>query len=171
MFFEKLQDTPPTFSIDGTKYEFTTGSMTEIWNCKEALVNIYNYCEPDTIEMSRDFTNYMGWKKDLVKALKEWDKVYAKHSSSKGSYKEMAECHSRAMKPLTEMIEANHNFQNLEKMIAAPKSEVPEFRHLALEEQFCEKMTTCCQIFKDYGTLNDHFDIRQMIKTLKIDDW
>jgi hypothetical protein len=160
MFFEKLQDTPPTFSIDGVKYEFTTGSMTEIWNCKEALTNIYNYCEPDTIEMNRDFSNYMGWKKDLVKALKEWDKVYAKHSSSKGSYKEMAEVHSKAMKPLSEMIEANHNFQNLERMIAAPKSEVPEFRSIALEEQFCEKMTTCCQIFKDFGTLNDHFDIR-----------
>ena len=49
--------------------------------------------------------------------------------------------------------------------------EMPEFRHIALEEQFCEKLTICCQIFKDYGTSNDHFDIRQMIKTLKIDDW
>lgn len=45
-------------------------------------------------------------------------------------------------------------------MIATPKLEVPEFRSIALEEQFCEKMTTVCQIFKDFGTLNDHFDIR-----------
>ena len=83
----------------------------------------------------------------------------------------MAEVHSSGMKPLTQLIDANLNFQKLEKMIATPKTEVPEFRTIALEEQFCEKLTTCCQIFKDFGTLNDHFDIRQMIKTLKIEDW
>ncbi len=56
----------------------------------------------------------------------------------------MAEVHSSGMKPLTQLIDANLNFQKLEKMIATPKTEVPEFRTIALEEQFCEKLTTCC---------------------------
>jgi hypothetical protein len=42
----------------------------------------------------------MSWKKDLIKALKEFDKIYVKHSSSKGAYKEMAEIHTSGMKPL-----------------------------------------------------------------------
>lgn len=101
MFFEKLTDTPPTFAIDGVTYPFNNSCVTEIWNCKEAMCNIYNYCDPETIEMNRDFSNYVGWKKDLVKLFKEWDKIYAKHSSSKGTYKEMNEVHVKAMLPLT----------------------------------------------------------------------
>jgi len=62
------------------------------------------------IEHNRAFDSYMGWKKDLVKLCKEWDKIYVKHSSSKGSYKEMAEMHTSGMKPLTQLIDANLNF-------------------------------------------------------------
>jgi hypothetical protein len=49
--------------------------------------------------------------------------------------------------------------------------EVPVFRHLALEEEFCKFLTGTCEIFKDYGELKDHFDIKQMLKVLKIQDW
>ena len=172
MFFEKLTDTPPTFMIDGVKYAFENTHVTEIWNCKEAIVDIFNYLDPEMLDTSRDCQNYLAWKKDLVKKLKEWDKVYAKHSSSKGAYKHYAGVHECGMEPLTNMIRANDNFQKLEVMMKQPKNEVPQFREIALEEQFCEKMTTMCQIFKDHGTiLNDHFDIRQMIKTLKIENW
>lgn len=48
---------------------------------------------------------------------------------------------------------------------------MPEFRVVALEEQFVVRLTGICEIFKDYGKLADHFDIRQMLKVLKIEDW
>lgn len=56
-------------------------------------------------------------------------------------------------------------------MIDTSKSEIPDFRHNALEEEFCEKLTTVVDIFKTYGELIEHYDIRQMIKTLKIHNW
>ena len=51
---------------------------------------------------------------------------------------------------------------------------VPDFRRDALEEQFCAKLTKVCEIFKEYGQeakLEDHFDIKQMLKMRKIKDW
>ena len=51
------------------------------------------------------------------------------------------------------------------------KKAVPNFRLIALEEEFAKFLTGVCEIFKDYGDLKDHFDIRQMLKILKIEDW
>ena len=60
-------------------------------------------------------------------------------------------------------------------MIAKPNNPipVPEFRRQALEEKFCIKLTGVCEIFRDFGTekLEDHFDIKQMMKISKIDNW
>lgn len=120
--------------------------------------------------MDRNFETYTGWKKDLIKLCKEFDKNYVKHMGSKGCYKEMAEIHESSMKPLKFLIDANVNFHNLELMINA-KKEVPEFRRVALEEQFCKHLTGVCEIFKTYGEVKDHFDIKQMLKVLKIEDW
>ena len=66
------------------------------------------------INNERTADNYMGWKKELVKYLKDWDKNYVKHMGNKGTYAEMNTLHTAAMKPLTELIEANLNFHNLE---------------------------------------------------------
>ena len=88
----------------------------------------------------------------------------------KGSYSEMSEYHALCMKPLTNLIASNVNFHRLENMIKA-KHEVPEFRYLALEEEFCKFLTGVCEILREYGNLEDVFDIRQMIKTLKIEKW
>jgi hypothetical protein len=94
---------------------------------------------------------------------------------SKGTYAEMNTLHMTAMKPLNELIEANLNFHNLEVMIARPNNPipVPEFRRQALEEKFCQKLTGVCEIFKDYGDdpLVEHFNIKQMLHILKIDNW
>jgi len=35
----------------------------------------------------------------------------------------------------------------------AEKKEIPEFRITALEEQFCLKLTSVCEIFKEFGAL------------------
>ena len=92
---------------------------------------------------------------------------------SKGTYAEMNNLHMSAMKPLSELIEANLNFHNLEVMIAKPNNPIPVFRLMALEEKFCQKLTGVCEIFKDYGddALVEHFNIKQMLYILKIEDW
>ena len=45
---------------------------------------------------------------------------------------------------------------------------IPEFRAIALEEQFCIDMSEICRIFKEFGDLDDIYNIRHMIETLKI---
>jgi len=62
------------------------------------------------------------------------------------------------MKPLMELINANLNFHRLENMIKA-KMEVPDFRHAALEFEYCKFMTDICDILKTYGTLDLTYDI------------
>lgn len=61
--------------------------------------------------------------------------------------------HTSAMKPLTELIDSNLNFYNLEQMVIKGNNgiAVPDFRRDALEEQFCVKLTKVCEIFKEYG--------------------
>ena len=52
------------------------------------------------------------------------------------------------------------------------KTNVPDFRSVALEEQFCIHLSELCRIFKDFGDLNgEAYDIYQMQKTLKIENW
>lgn len=51
------------------------------------------------------------------------------------------------------------------------KKDVPQFRELALETEFCKFLTGVCDIFKEFGELKDHFDIKQMLKVLKIEKW
>ena len=74
------------------------------------------------------------------------------------------------MQPLIELINANLNFHRLENMIKA-KMDVPKFRFKALEDQFVFYMTGICNVCKDFGTLKDHYDIKQMMNTLKIENW
>lgn len=69
-----------------------------------------------------------------------------------------------------DLINANLNFYRLENMIKA-KVDIPDFRYRALEEEFVKFMTGICDIFKTYGTLMDHYDMGQMIKTLNIENW
>ena len=61
-------------------------------------------------------------------------------------------------------------------MLEDPKNEVPEFRFEALEQKFVDTMTAVCDIFKTYGEdesqrLTEHYNIRQMLETLKIPNW
>jgi len=106
----------------------------------------------------------------LLKALKEWDKFYVKHSSNKGTYNEINAIHEAAMKPMIDLTTSNLNFHRLENMMKA-KMEVPAFRFDALEFEFCKSMTDICDILKTYGTLDMSYDITQMITSLKIESW
>lgn len=130
-----------------------------MFNCKEALVDIYNILDPDQMQLDCTFENYTGWKKDLFKKCKEWDKLYCKHI--KATYPEMSQIHAAAMRPLTLLIDANLQFTRLEAMIAKDPTNIPEFRYIALEEEFVKHMTNVCDIFKEYGNMKEHpFDIK-----------
>ena len=110
MFFAKVE----SINIDGELYDISNGAMVDTWNCKESLVEIYDYIDPTRIEGECNSDTYTTWKKDLMKMLKEWDKLYTKHIKS--TYPEMNSIHTKAMKPLSDLISANLNFHRLEIM-------------------------------------------------------
>ena len=91
--------------------------------------------------MNLTHETYQSWRKDLIKLLKEFDKLYTTHIKS--GYPEMNAIHMNAMKPLVNLMESNLNFHNLEQ-IEKKRKDVPKFRHEALEVKFCENFTTIC---------------------------
>jgi hypothetical protein len=163
MFLEQCEKK----TIDGVTYEITNATRVELYNCKKQLVEMYQYVDPEMMVMQLTFETYISWKKDLIKLLKEWDKLYMKHIKS--GYVEMNAIHMSAMKPLTDILESNLNLHYLEQI--EKKKDVPNFRHEALEEKFCSHMTRICEIFRDYGELKDYFNIKQMLHILKTPDW
>ena len=120
MFFEKTE----TVTFDGVTYDVSPNARFETYNAKVALVEVYNVLEPERMGQECTFDTYTTWKKELLKACKEWDKFYVKHSSKKGTYEEINAIHESAMKPLWDLVGANLNFHRLENMIKA-KMEVP----------------------------------------------
>jgi hypothetical protein len=74
------------------------------------------------------------------------------------------------MKPLTDLLEKNKNFHELENMIEKEGPQ-PEFRYIALETEFSTYLTAVLDILRDYGDLKNMYDIPQMLKTLKICNW
>ena len=150
MFFDKTNPEVP-FKIDGVDYWITGAAQNDMWGCKEAIVQIFNDLDDGQMEMNCTFETYTGWKKDLIKNLKEWDKVYVKHI--KAAYPEMSANHAKAMLPLTNLIQSNLEFHYLEEMMKNKKEypDIPQFRYEALEEQFAKYFTDVCIIFKDFG--------------------
>ena len=128
MMFEKTDAEKP-FYIDGNQYWITNGSSVDMYNCRKALVEIYDALNDDAMEMNCAFDTYTTWRKDLITLLKEWDKCYVKHI--KATYPEMSGHHTRAMQPLTDLVQANLEFYHLELMESNKKvySNVPAFRH------------------------------------------
>ena len=122
------------------------------------------------MEMECQVDNYTTWKKDLLKNLKTWDQAYCKHI--KAPHPEMQKVHDAAMMPLTMLMKSNSNFGQLEKMLAEKDgANIPEFRGIALEEQFCKHLSELCRIFKEFGEMKDDpYDIFQMMATLKLEN-
>jgi len=114
-------------------------------------------------DITFNIDSYQTGKKDLIKMLKEFDKNYTKHIKS--GYVEMNTIHTAAMKPLMDMLTSNFNMNALEQLELKDK-ELPIFRREALVEKFCQHLTRLCEIFRDYGTLKDPFNIKQMLSVL-----
>lgn len=75
MFLEKCEKK----TIDGVLYDITNAVSVELFNCKSAIVDIFNYLDPSMMEMQLTAESYVSWKKDLIKLLKSFDGQYAKH--------------------------------------------------------------------------------------------
>jgi hypothetical protein len=135
------------------------------------LVEVYNTIEVGMMEMQVTPDTYVTWKKDLIKKLKEFDKMYGTHV--KTTHVELNTMHTTAMQPLTNLLESNLNFHYLE--VIAKKKDVPNFRIQALEDKFEGHLTRVCEIFRDYGVepcrLKEFFNIRQMLISLKTENW
>ena len=78
MFFEKCEK----FTIDGHTFDISNSTGVEIWNCKEKMVEIYNYFDNDMMDMNLNENTFQTWRKELIKFLKEFDKLYVKHIKS-----------------------------------------------------------------------------------------
>lgn len=104
------------------------------------------------------------WRKDLIKVLKEFDKFYVQHikpstKSKTYSHDEMSSYHKTAMLPLVELMDSNWNLKKHENMMKKDKS-LPNFRFGALEERFVIDFTAFNDVIKQYGKLEDPYDIR-----------
>lgn len=81
------------------------------------------------MNMSLTADSYTSWKKELVKFLKDFDKLYVKHIKS--GYVEMIAIHTKAMQPIVELMSSNYNFHALEQM-EKKHNDLPSFRKEAL---------------------------------------
>lgn len=173
MFYEKVDPTahnPPASFIDGVKYEMTSLAVNDTFKYKGYLVDIFNTIDPEMMDTSCTFDSYTSWNKELIKQLKTWDGAYCKHI--KAPHPEMQKIHDAAMLPVTHLMKSNSNFGQLEKMLLDKDgSNIPEFRGIALEEQFCKHLSEVCRIFKEFGDLSEHtYDIYQLMKTMKLEN-
>ena len=57
MFFEDVKD-PGDYWIDGQKFNIQNGTRTEIYNCKSAIVEIYNKLDNEMVDMDRNADTY-----------------------------------------------------------------------------------------------------------------
>lgn len=147
MFWLKAE----SVKIDGKTYDLSNAAQIDHFTCKMHLwQNIWTPLEDGGVFNDLDSNNYVAWRKEFVKSLKEFDKLYVKHE--KTTNKEFMGYINEAFMPLTELWEANNNYYNLNKMVEAGVN-VPEFRTKAVEDKFIEKMMKFMDVLKAYGSL------------------
>lgn len=78
MFFERCE----TIRIDGKLYEVSNASNVDHFNCKMALCGLWQVTFSSDAIADLSVDNYVAWRKETVKALKDWDKMYVKHEKT-----------------------------------------------------------------------------------------
>ena len=171
MFFRKLQENTGTATVvfDGKHYPVTAASNLDHFNCRmDLMTNVWPRFAADEIEDQMTPAQYKTYKTEVAKKLKDWDKKYEKHR--KQHHPELAAIQHEAMEPLTDLWESNFCYFNLRAMVEKGEN-VPDFRILALEDRYCAHIMEICRIFREFGKLEDSFDMAQMLKVLKTDNW
>jgi len=115
MFFERAL----TVTIDGITYDVSNGATVDIYGCKSCITDIVTMLDDKNMEVTCSSDNWTSFRKDLIKALKDWDGKYLKHI--KNTYPEINEIHKKSMKPILTLLDANRNFYLLEQMIEKEK--------------------------------------------------
>ena len=108
MIYDKIDASAPSTTIDGIKYELNSICANDTFKYKGHLVDIYDWIDPERMEMECTFENYTAWKKDLIKLLKTWDLAYVKHM--KEPHGRMQQLHTDAYMPMTLLLKSNSNF-------------------------------------------------------------
>ena len=108
IFFTKNQEK----EIDGVKYTLTNDTKVSLWNSKSAVGMLEIILDTETMDTALTQDTMNGWRKELIKALKDFDKMYTAHvkPSTKSKvypHDEMAGYHKQAMAPLSEVMESN----------------------------------------------------------------
>ena len=111
-----------------------------------------------------------AFKKELITALKDFEKKYVKHVKATNPF--LADIHKRAMQPVVDLTESSANLQNFRNL--SQKREYPEFRKKALVEKFIEHMENVCKILrafpnKDGKTLDQEYNIRHIMELLDLE--
>lgn len=157
MFWERGE----AIRIDDQVHEISNFANVDHFNCKQALCGIWQVqFDPERVaDLNMD--DWVAWKKESVKTLKEFEKMYVKHE--KVTNKELGGYIAISFIPLTDMWEANWNYFNIMKMIESGAN-VPDFRFKAVEDKFVEKMTRLCTLLTNYGVeeerIRQPWDIR-----------
>lgn len=118
----KIQDEQKRFYIDGNMYIITNAADIDHFNCKQKVYEIF---DQKIKERSLEPATFQSWKKELVKVMKDFDKMYVKHA--KNTNPELSKIISTAMTPLLNLMESNRNFHNIREMMKKHKG-VPDFR-------------------------------------------
>lgn len=153
-------------TIDGVKFEIPNHIRVDTWNSKLLIVNdvFESYKEIEGLSAE----DFMESKKKLITHLKNFDKQYMKHI--KKTHPEVQEIISTAVQPLLDVLESNYEFHKLEELMKT-NTEIPKFRHNALEDKFCGHLEIICKVLEDHGKLEDIYDIKRMLNLLKLEDW
>jgi len=120
------------------------------------VLNIWAKLDREALE-DMNASNYKNYKTGTVKMMKEWDKRYMKHM--KTTNVDLGAIQKEVAVPLTNLFESNFNFHNINVMIKKGVP-VPDFRLAALEAKFVMHMKRVQELFRDYGKLEDEFDIQ-----------
>ena len=117
--------------------------------------------------------SFVGFKKDLIMKLKEFDKKYVKHG--KQMHPILESMKNLAMEPIMNMIESSKHLLN-QSLIKKKQQDFPLFRKMALIQKFADDLTGICHILKEYpnhkgNTLKQSYDIRHILDLLLIEGW
>ena len=186
-----------TIMLNNNKFEISASANTNHRNCRNCLIlNIFDKIKQKALESEWTVDDYLGKKKEMVTALKEWDKLYNLHMKSINP--ELTMIIDINMKPLAALMKSNYDFYNINRMIEKEaelaqtveipvEERIPRFRVEPLEREWIKDYSEICRILtvvpgkkineKDTEPtaeryqLNFPYDIKQMMEVLKVERW
>jgi hypothetical protein len=171
MFFKRADQklASPHITFDRKTYAVTNAEDLHPFNCRQDMVGrLWPKLNAEDIDQQLDQENYKGYRTEMVRILKDWEKKYQAHLKTINPG--LSAIQRESMLPLTNLFESNFNYFQINGQMAKGKF-VPDFRYKALEDRYIEHMETMCALLRDFGDLCKPYDIRQMLVTLKSKDW